>query len=70
MYNRTASDNRLIKKIDEVLNDFKEFEQPYINNNGDIIIRKKVINRKNNNPSILTNIFKEIIKNELKKNRV
>ena len=70
MNNRTKTDNKLIKKIDEVLNNFKDFEQPYVNNNGDIIIRKKVTKRENNNSSILTNIFREIIKNDLKKNRV
>jgi len=70
MYNSNTNDNKLIKKIDEILNDFKDFEQPYVNNNGDIIIRKKVTKRKHNNSSILTNIFREIIKNDLKKNRV
>ena len=71
MYNRNTNDNKLIKKIDEILNDFKDFEQPYVNNDGDIIIRKKkVTTKKLNNSSILTNIFREIIKNDLKKNRV
>ena len=41
MYNRTEIDNRLINKIDEILNDFKDFEQAIVNNNGDIVIRKK-----------------------------
>ena len=71
MNNRTTTNNKLIKKIDEILNDFKDFEQPYINNDGDIIIMKKKVNMKKlNNSSILTNIFREIIKNDLKKNRV
>ena len=71
MYNRNTNDNKLIKKIDEILSDFKDFEQPYVNNNGDIIIRKKKVTiKKLNNSSILTNIFREIIKNDLKKNRV
>ena len=71
MYNRNTNDNKLIKKIDEILNDFKDFEQPYINNDGDIIIRKKKVTMKKiDNSSILTNIFREIIKNDLKKNRV
>tara|TARA_Y100001935_G_C17087854_1_gene399649 strand:+ start:233 stop:394 length:162 start_codon:yes stop_codon:yes gene_type:complete len=53
------------------LNDFKDFEQPYVNNDGDIIIRKKKVTMKKiDNSSILTNIFREIIKNDLKKNRV
>ena len=71
MYNRNTNDNKLIKKIDEILNDFKDFEQPYVNNDGDIIIRKKKVTKKKiDNSSILTNIFREIIKNDLKKNRV
>ena len=70
MYKRTEIENKLIDKIDEILNDFEDFEQPSINNSGDIIIRKKLINRKTNDTSILTKIFKEIIKNDVKKNRV
>ena len=70
MYNRTEIDNRLINKIDEILSDFKDFEQAVVNNNGDIVIRKKNTKRKSKDSSILTNIFKEIIKQDLKKNRV
>ena len=62
--------NDLMRKINEILNDFQNFEQPFVNNEGDIIIRKKLSERKNNQSSILTNIFKEIIKNDVKKNRV
>ena len=70
MYKRTELENKLIDKIDEILNDFEDFEQPSINNNGDIIIRKKLIKRKTNDSSILTNIFREMIQNDVKKNRV
>ena len=70
MYKRTEIEKKLIDKIDEILNDFEDFEQPSINNSGDIIIRKKLIKRKTNDSSILTNIFKEMIKNDVKKNRV
>ena len=70
MYKRTEIENKLIDKIDEILNDFEDFEQPSINNSGDIIIRKKLIKRKTKDSSILTNIFKEMIKNDVKKNRV
>ena len=71
MHNHNTNKKKLIKKIDEILNDFKDFEQPYINNDGDIIIRKKKVTMKKiDNSSILTNIFREIIKNDLKKNRV
>ena len=70
MYKSTEIENKLINKLDEILNDFEDFEQPFINNNGDIIIRKKLIKRKTNDTSILTNIFKDMIKNDVKKNRV
>ena len=70
MYTRTKIEKSLINKIKEILNDFKDFEQPFENYNGDIIIRKKLIKRKTNDSSILTNIFKEMIKNDVKKNRV
>ena len=70
MYKRTEIENKLIDKIGEVLNDFEDFEKPSTNNSGDIIIRKKLIKRKTNDSSILTNIFKEMIKNDVKKNRV
>jgi len=70
MYKRTKIENKLINKIDEILNDFEDFEKPFINNSGDVIIRKKLFKRKTNDSSILTNIFKEMIKNDEKKNRV
>ena len=70
MYKLTKIENKLIDKIDEILNDFEDFEQPFINYSGDIIIRKKLIKRKTNDTSILTNIFREMIKNDAKKNRV
>ena len=67
MYKRTKIDNKLIDKIDKILNDFEDFEQPFINNGGDIIIRKKLVKKKTNELSILTNIFKEMIKSDVKK---
>ena len=70
MCERTKIENILIDKIDEILKDFKDFEQTIVNNNGDIVIRRKNTKRKSNDSSILTNIFKEIIKQDLKKNRV
>ena len=64
-------ENKLINEIDNILKHFKDFEQPYVNNNnGDIIIRRKVAKRTNNDLTILTNIFKEVIYNDEKKNRV
>ena len=70
MYKLTEIETSLINKINKILNDFEGFEQPFKNYEGDIIIRKKLIKRKTNESSILTNIFKEMIKNDVKKNRV
>ena len=65
----TKIENELITKIEKILKDFEVFKRPYVNNDGDIIIKKK-FKRERNNASILVNIFKEIIKNDVKKNRV
>ena len=46
MYNCTEIDNRLINKINEILEDFKDFEQAIVNSNGDIVIRKKILKKK------------------------
>ena len=70
MYKQTEIEKSLINKINEILNEFEGIEKPFKNINGDIIIRKNLIKRKTNDSSILTNIFKEMIKNDLKKNRV
>ena len=59
-------DNDLISKINKLLDKFEDYEQAFLKKNEDIIIKKK----RTNDVSILTNIFKEIIKNDLKKNRV
>ena len=63
-------ENELISKINELLVDFESYEQAFIKSNGDIIIKKRITKSRSNNVSILTNIFKEIIKNDEKKNRV
>ena len=72
MYTKTEIDKILINKINEILNDYEGFEKPFKNYNGDIVIKKitEITKEKTNDSSILTNIFREIIKNDLKKNRV
>ena len=70
MYSHNKNNNELIYKIGKILDDFKDFEQPIVNNNGDIIIKNKTTITKTYNASNLANIFKEIIKNDVKKNRV
>ena len=64
------TDDELITKISEILKDFNDFQKPSVSSNGDIIIKKNIIKREGKNVSVLTNIFKEIIKSDIKKNRV
>ena len=63
-------DDEIIKKISFILNDFEKFDKPFLNEQGDIIIRNKKIRRNKNQNSILTNVFKQIIADDIKKNRV
>ena len=63
-------EKELIFKINKLLNDFEGYEQAFIKNNGDIIIKKRINKKRSNDVSLLTNIFKEIMKNDEKKNRV
>ena len=70
MNTHTKFENELITKIIEISRDFQDFEKPTINKNGDIIIKRKNIKRESQNNMILRDIFREIIKNDVKKNRV
>ena len=67
MYIHKKTEDDLITKISEILKDFKDYKKPYVRKNGDIIIKKKFIKKESNDISVLTNIFKEIIKNDVKK---
>ena len=62
--------NELINKINLILNDFENFEKPFVNDKGDIVIRNKINRKSKSNNYILTNVFKEIIGEDIKKNRV
>ena len=64
------NDNELIKKISLILNDFENFDKPFLTDQGDIIIRNKTIRKTKKENSILTNVFKQIIADDIKKNRV
>ena len=64
---KTRVENELITKVDKILDDFDDFDKPFLNNNGDIIIRKKPNKIVSKDISVLTNIFKEIIKKDEKK---
>ena len=60
----------LLKKINLILNDFENFDKPVLNDKGDIIIRNKITRRTKKENSILVNVFKQIIADDVKKNRV
>ena len=62
--------DEVIKKICLILNDYENFDKPSLNDQGDIIIGNNTIRRTKKENSILTNVFKEIIANDIKKNRV
>ena len=63
-------EDELIAKINIILKDFENFEEAIINLQGDITIKKKDTLKKINNRSILTDVFKQIISNDIKKNRI
>ena len=59
--------NDLLNKIDMIISDTENYEKAITVNNGDILIRNK---NKKKKDSLLTNVFKEIIRNDIKKKRV
>ena len=63
-------EKELLNKINYILYDFSDYEKAIIIHNGDIIIKNKNNIKKEKKDSILTNVFKEIIANDIKKNRV
>ena len=64
------NNDELIRKISLILDDFENFDKPFLNGEGDIIIRNKKIRRNKKENSVLTNVFKQIIADDIKKNRV
>ncbi len=42
----TKIENELITKIEEITKDFEDFKRPHVNNDGDIIIKKKKLKEK------------------------
>ncbi len=64
------NDDELMKRINLILNDFENFDKALKNDQGDIIIRNNKIRRNKKENSVLTNVFKQIIADDIKKNRV
>ena len=63
-------DHELINKINLILNDYENFEKPFVNDRGDIVIMNKINRKSKRDNYILTNVFKQIISDDIKKNRV
>ena len=67
--NKDKIQDQVLTKINLVLSEFKDYEQAFVDFRGDIIIKNKVKKTPKKEKLILTNIFKEIIANDIKKNR-
>ena len=67
--NKDNIEEQVLKKINLILSEFKDYEQAFVDFKGDMIIKNKVKKTSKNEKLILTNIFKEIIANDIKKNR-
>jgi len=67
--NKDNIEDQVLEKINLVLSEFKNYEQAFVDFKGDIIIKNKVKKTPKKEKLILTNIFKEIIANDIKKNR-
>ncbi|MGY9027928.1 MAG: hypothetical protein ACKVIT_08745 [Candidatus Puniceispirillales bacterium] len=63
-------ENELLKQIEKIVYNFANFEKPIIKNNGDILIKNITNIKLEKKDSILTNVFKQMIANDIKKNRV
>ena len=67
--NEDKIEDQVLKKINLVLSEFKNYEKAFIDFKGDIIIKNKFKKTSKKEKLILTNIFREIIANDIKKNR-
>ena len=66
---KDSIEDQVLKKINLILSEFKDYEKAFVDFRGDIIIKNKVKKTPRKEKLILTNIFKEIIANDIKKNR-
>ena len=67
--NKDKIEDQVLKKINLILSEFKDYEQAFVDFRGNIIIKNKLKKTPKKEKLILTNIFKEIIANDIKKNR-
>ena len=60
----------LLNKINTILNEFENYNIAVIDRFGDITIEKKIKLNTKNKDNILTNVFKQMIAKDLKRNRI
>ena len=63
-------DDKLIEELNITLKNFDDFEEAKINLHGDITIKRKNNSKGIKERSVLTDVFKQMISNDIKKNRV
>ena len=63
-------DDKLIEELNIILKNFDDFEEAKFNLNGDITIKRRNTSKRIKERSVLTDVFKQMISNDIKKNRV
>ena len=63
-------DDKLIEELNIILKNFDDFEEAKINLYGDITIKRRNTLKRIKERSVLTDVFKQMISNDIKKNRV
>ena len=62
--------DKLIEELNINLKNFDDFDESKINLQGDITIKRKNTSKRIKERSVLTDVFKQMISNDIKKNRV
>ena len=63
-------EDKLIEELNITLKKFDDFEEAKINLYGDITIKRKYTSKRIKERSVLTDVFKQMISNDIRKNRV
>jgi len=63
-------EDKLIEELNITLKKFDDFEEAKINLHGDITIKRKYTSKRIKERSVLTDVFKQMISNDIRKNRV
>ena len=63
-------DDKLIEELNIILKNFDDFDEAKINLQGDITIKRINTSKRVKERSVLTDVFKQMISNDIKKNRV